>query len=434
MLPELETAFDKVGQTTDVRLRILNVYEHAGAGRVHDFIGDKLRLTDDVIRRRALASLSHGGYRLEADEAPAIKNQIEALIATMAWNLAAILDLGLNPETEETCAALENENLRSREELLLRLSLLFDSRAVGLVRQNLEGGDRESVVYALEILDVVVSADIKPILFPVLENLPPAQAVRLLDPFFPRQRMDRLERLGAITFREHGAMSVWSRACALQAIAALSPDRVDDVLIANLFHPQPMLQQVAAAGILRVGRAEYDEHMAKLSREVRERIERVLRPGAPEASSWQRRSMFGRVAALREVAGFATLPWHALMALAAEVDEVETDTGEPFPPADEPDEGLYVVVEGRLGMYADAGGMGILGPGSLVAFARTTPPCRVLEAGHVLRLQGDRVYQLAAASADLVPALLDAASPPVIEEVLSLSRSFETAMSFAPSH
>ncbi len=434
VLPELETAFNTVGRETDVRLRILNVYEHAGGERALEFIGDQLLFPDDAIRRRALASLSHSGYRLDPGEVPAVKNQIEERVATIAWNLAAILDLGQQPETLEVRAALESENLRSREEILLLLSLLFDSRAIGLVRRNLEGGDRESVVYALEILDVVVSADIKPLLFPVMENLPTVQAVRLLESFYPRQRMERLDRLGAITFREHDAMSVWGRACALDAIADLSAERVDDVLVANLFHPEPMLQQVAAASILRVDRGAYDRHVTKLSPAARERIERVLMPGDPDAESWQHRSTFGRVAALREARGFATLPWQALMALAREAEEIETETGQTFPPADEPLGGLYAVVEGRLGTYSETGGMGVLGPGVLFAFVEAAPSCRVLEAGHVLRLGGDRLYELAVAHVELASALLDAASPRVVEEVLSLSRSFETAISFAPSH
>ncbi len=431
VLPELQSVFGKVGQGTDVRLRILNVYEHAGR-RATELIVDKLRYPDESIRLRALASLSHGGYRLDAGEAPAIKNRAEALIASTAWNLAAILDLGEKPETLEVVAALESENRRGREELLLLLSLLFDSRAVGLARQNLDGA-RESVVYALEILDEVVSADLRPLLFPLLEDLTPAAASSRLESFFPRQRMSRLERLGAITFRERDAISVWTRACALQAIAELSPGRVDDVLVANLFHPEPMLQQVAAAGIRQVDRAEYDRHVARLPPDARDRLGRV-RPEDGDGEEWQRRSAFGQVAALREVKGIATLPWRALTALAAELEEIEIDTGDAFPPSGEPADSHYVVVRGRLGWQTEAGGMAILCRGSLAAFPPGMPPCRALEASRAFRLTGDRIYELAVAHVDLASQLLEAASPRAVEEMVSLSRSFETSLSFAPSH
>ena len=237
-----------------------------------------------------------------------------------------------------------------------------------------------------------------------------------------------------MAFRPHGVMSSWTRACALKALAALSPDEVDDVLVASLFHPEPMLQEVAAASILGVDSEAYTRHTGRLPTEARERLSRVLSPGRPEGSAWMRRSMFGRLAALREVRGFSTLPWQSLIAIAAEAEEIEIETGEVFPPSGEPEGKLYVVVEGRLGSYTEAGGMGVVGPGMLLAFAEMMPPCRVLDAGRAYRLNGDRICELTVAHGDLVPALLDAASPQAIQQVLSLSRSFESAISFAPSH
>ncbi len=433
VLEELEATFDKVSQETDVRLRILGVFEHAGGRGVRRFLGEQLHFPDKTVRRRALVSLSHSGYRLEDAEVPAIKNQVEAVIATIGWNLAAMLDLGDAPETLEVVEALEDENLRWREELLFLLSLLFDSRAIGLVKQHLDSGDREAGVYALEILDVVVSSDLQPLLFPVFRDLAAARASKQLEPFFPRQRMGRLERLGAITFREHDAMSAWSRACALRAIVALSPEEVDDVLVANLFHPEPMIQEVAAASILEVDPGAYARHTAKLTPEIQERLRRMLVSGGRAADSWMGRSTFGRVSALRRVNGFSTLPWQALMSLAEGVEEIHTDTGQPFPPDGEPEGRLYVLVAGRLGSYLEAGGMGRIGPDTLIAFAGATPPCRVLDTGWAYRLDGDRIYELAAAHASLVPALLAAASPPAAQELLSLSRSFESVISVAPS-
>ena len=433
VLPELEAAFGKIGQDVEVRSRILDVYDRIGSPRAFELVVDKLRFPDKEVRHRVLASLSRRRYKPASAAVPELKNEIEEVVGTMAWNLAAILDLGEDPATLAVREALESENANNRSSLFRLLSLLFDSRAMALVREQLAVGHHESLVYALEILDVVVSPDVKPMLFPVVEELPPIKAARRLEPFFPRQRMDRLDRLEAIACREYEDMSSWTRACALEAIAVLPSERVPDVLAANIFHPEPMLQEVAAGGILRAGPAEYARYLGKLPPEHRERVDRVIAPGHPEAGSWHRRSLFGRCEALRAVKAFATLPWEALMKMAGDAEEIATATGESFPPADHPEGTLYVVVEGRLGFYLDAGGITAVGPGSLVAFAGVTPS-RVLESGRVFRLHGDRLYELTAVHVELLPAILDAASPPAAQEVVSLSRSFETAMSFVPSH
>ncbi|MCP3961633.1 MAG: hypothetical protein GY719_27650 [bacterium] len=434
VLPDLEAAFGKVDQQTDVRLRILNVYHHTGGRQAGAFIVDKLRFPDKEVRLWTLVALSHSGYRPDEREIPVLKNEVENLVRRMAWNLSAILDLGESEATLEVREALEAENVQNRSELFLQLSLLHDPRAIDLVRRNLTTGNNESVVFALEILDVVVSADIKPMLFPVVEELPPIKAMKRLESWFPRQRMAPVERLGAIVFREHDAMSAWTRACALQAIAELERDEVDDVLVANVFHPEAMLQEVAAGTILQVDPEQYTRHTAKLTTDEKERIDRVIVPGHPEMASWESRSMFGKIAAMRQVKAFAGLPSEALMKIASDAEKVDTETGQAFPAADEPEGSLYVVAEGRLGLYTEGGGMGVVGARSLVAFATDEAAARVLEAGHVYRLQGSRLYELAAVSAELAAAILEAASPQVVHEVASLSRSFESAISFMPSH
>ncbi len=435
VLPELETAFGKIGQDGQVRARILDVYDRVGSPRAFGLVIDKLKFPDKEVRHRVLISLSRRRYKPEEQTVPELKNEIEEVVRTMAWNLAALLDLGEDPTTLEVSKALERENEHNRSALFRLLSLLFDSRAMALVRDHLGDSHHESRVYALEILDVVVSPDLKPLLFPVVEEMPALKAARRLESYFPRQRLGRLERLEAITFREYDDMSSWTRACALEAIAALSNDRVPAVLAANIFHPEAMLQEVAAGGILRLGAPEYGRYLSKLAPERRERIDRVIEPGNPEPHSWHSRSQFGRFAALREAAPLASLPWRALLKLADDVEEIELDTGESFPPAEVAEQALYLLVQGRLGFYAATGGIAAVGPGSLVAFG-ASGPARVLEAARLFHLRGDRLYELTAIHAELVPAVLAAASPPVAHEVASLSRSFESSLSMSvmPSH
>lgn len=434
VLGELEAIFGKVGQDPEVRTRILDVYDHVSGPQALELITEKLLFPDKAVRHRVLANLSHRRYKPEATGVPALKNEVEQRVQIMAWNLAAILDLGEGPAATEVREALESENRQNRAELFRLLSLLFDSRAMALVRDNLELGHQESTVYALEILDVVISRDIKPMLFPVVEELAPAKAVRRLEAYFPRQRMDRLERLEAIAFRHYDEMSSWTRACALRAIAELSRETVAEVLVANIFHPVPMLQEVAAGSILRLDAGAYSHYMDRLPRSQRERVERVILPERPEPNLWESRSTFGRVETLRQAAAFASLSWDALMQLAGEVEVIDMATGASFPPPEEASALLYLVVRGRLGIYGQDGGMGTIRGGSLVAFGGEASRARVLEAGQVYRFAGHRLYELMVTHGELVPAVLDAVSPPSAQEVVSLSQSFESAMSFVPSN
>ncbi len=433
VFPELEAVFGRADQRSDVRTRILDVYDHVGGAQAHQLIVDKLRFPDKEVRRRVLIFLSRKRYQPESADVPVFKNEVEGMVKAMAWNLAAILDLGDHPTTLTVRAALEDENLQNREALFRMLSLLFDSRAIRMVQTQLTRGHHESEVYALEILNVVVSSDLKGMIFPVIQELSPARALGRLEAYFSRQRMSRLERLEAITFRELDEMSHWTRACALMAIAELGREQVPDVLVANLFNPNRMLEEVAAAGILKSAPSRYDHYLSKLPLEHRERLERVIEPGHPEPESWQHRSIFGRLAALREVKAFATLQWESVTRLAADVREIELATGDIYPPPDASTDALHVLVAGRLGSVAGGGGMRVIESGSLIAFVGDMAPVRVLEESRLFRLVGDHIYELLMVHDELIGAVLASASLPVAPEVFSLSRSFETSMSLMPT-
>ncbi len=433
VFPELESVFDKADQASDVRTRILSVYDHVGSTRARELIVDKLRFPDKEVRRRVLVSLSRQRFKPESSDIPVLKNEIEGMVKTMAWNLAAILDLGDEPATIRVSEALDGENLQNRESLFRMLALLFDSRAILMVRTQLALGNPESEVYALEILDVMVSSDLKPLIFPVIQNLLPATALRRLEAYFPRQRMGRFERLEAITYREFDEMTSWTRACALMAITELARGRVAKVLVANIFHPEMMLQEVAAGGILQLAPSRYVHTLDKLPMEQRERLNRLLDPGGSGIASWQHRSMFGRLAELRQVKVFSTLPWGAIERLATDAREVDVATGDTYPPPGEPTDGLFVLVAGRLGLEHVSGDVRVVPPGSLFGFATGMGPARVLEKGRVFRLVGDSIYEFAAVNTELMEAMLAAASP-AEHIVFSQSLSLDTSMSLMPTH
>ncbi len=434
VLEDLEDFFGKVDQTTDVQLRILRAYEACGSPRARRQILDKLRLRDKAIHQWVLISLSHGGERPDAERAPEIGNEIEELVRRIAWNLAAIRDLADEPAALAVREALEIENLQSYSTLFRLLALLYDAKAIRLVEENLAAGNDETVVYALEILDVVVTPDLKTLVFPVIEKLTPAQRLKRLDALFPLPRMHRRERLSAILHRDVLALSSWTKACALEAITELTPERVAEELLANLFHPEAMLQEVAAGNVYRRGAEAYERHAAKLPREDKERLDRVILPaGGGDHDAWESRSLFGRVGDLRDVGAFLSLPWEALIRIAGGTEELEIETGDNFPETPEAEPVLYVVVEGRLGVQDETGALRVVPRKTLVAFGPESPQARVLQSGRIFRLQGETLYEQTSIYGELAPALLKAGSPQDIEELISLSRSFESTMSLVPS-
>lgn len=417
-LPEMELAFRRGDQELSVKLRLLNIYDRIGGDRVRVLLRDKLRDPDKAVREQALRILSAAPPVEDEDLVRRAAGEIEKTVGAVVWNSAALLDLGDDPAVADVRDALECELRQNRAAIFLLLALIYDPSAVELVRENIEGHAEEGTVYALEMLELLVSAQLKPLVVPALEDLTPAQILRQLGRFYPKQRISRIERLNAIIHREHARIGTWTKACAIQALGSLSRE-VPDMLVANLFHTEPMLQELAAENIFKLSPKDFARHVAKLSYEARERVERLSRNGGGEQHGEGASSLYAKVSLLSRARGFGGLSWSVLIRMASLAEDVVCRPADVVPAADDPEGTLYVVARGLLA--TEDGARGVLGKSSVVAARAFTGRAHALEPTWLLRLDGESLVHLASDRVELVPAILRAGSRPPIGTLSSLS-------------
>ncbi len=222
------------------------------------------------------AAQSTAALQLSPADEGAVHRRIESAVETVAWDTAALLDLAEEPALAAVRTALALDCEEAHNALFQLLSQLYDAGAVELVRESLAGGSREAIVYALEILDLLLAPDLKPVVLPVLEDLPPGQRLSRLDAFAPQRRLAPVERLSALLHREQGAVSIQTRSSALAALGVLSAGTVRADLIANLFHPFPQLQEEAAAAIFRIDPSVYERSAGRLPAGEKTRLDRAI--------------------------------------------------------------------------------------------------------------------------------------------------------------
>ena len=402
VLPEAERAFNKADQSPRVRQRILEVYEAVGGPQAATLLAGKLGFPHQAVRAQALRALSRARYQADAATAPGVARAIESLVGHVAWNMGAVLDLGEDPRTAAVVAALEEEIEGARARLFQLLSLLHDPAAVGLARENIESASSETTVYALEILDLLLSEELKPLVFPILEGLPYPQALRRLEGVFPRHKLEPLERLSRIVNRDYDKIGSWTRAAALAAEGEIA-DSVPDDLVASLHHPDPLLSELAAYTMRRMDEATFVRHRDKLDYDARMRLAYVMGP-EDTLAHWDSRSVFGRAGLLRGLAPFAPLPLAALARMARSSEEIVLNPGRRVPSPRAPRESFYVNVDGVQQLPPAR----VLPARSLLGFGPGAGVVEVVETTRFVRLDPDVLYDLAAEHVAIVPALLAA--------------------------
>lgn len=408
VLGEIARAFGKSDLDPAVRYRSLAVCEAVGGAEANALLVGKLAFPDRSVRRRALASLVRAGHRVTPDQVPMVERAVEDVVREIAWDMGILLDLRERADVAEVREALEAEVEEDRAWLLDLLSLAHDPAAIALVKESLGSDSARSTVYALEILDLVLSEGLKPMVLPVLEDQTYGQTLRKLEAFVPRQRLELLDALGAVAHREFDRIGPWTRIVALETLGKVAPEVPRD-LVAALFHPDPMVQDVAALGIVARDRASWEKHRARLKFDVRDRLDAVVgRGAAAEEELGEARSGYLRARLLRSVPAFSSLPSEVLVALASASEERLLKEGQRLPSPREPRDSFYVVVDGEV--EAPAGSGNVLGRLGFFGVLPGSRPAAARGACHLVRLEPTRLYEVAGENAALVPGLLDACS------------------------
>jgi ATP:ADP antiporter, AAA family len=247
VLPTLEAAFHKSGQTDLVMLKIVQIMGRIGGDQALQLLWKKADYPDKRIVKQILYSLRFINYRARGREAREVLDLLDTEISKAIWNLAAITEL---PEEVEHFqflrSALKEEVSQNFDHISILLSILYDPESVQLVRENMETGDPDDTAFAMELLDLFVDQDLKPKLFPLLDDTSTEDKLKQLQVFFPRESYNPIQVINYVLNRDFNQNNRWTKACAIHAAAYMPEFRVSRGLIAQTFNNDRLLQETAA--------------------------------------------------------------------------------------------------------------------------------------------------------------------------------------------
>ncbi|MDX2190605.1 MAG: cyclic nucleotide-binding domain-containing protein [Bacteroidota bacterium] len=272
ILQALEAAFYKTNQSELIQEKIVQIYGRIRGEKVISLLWNKIDIPNKKIMNNVLLCLSSCGFRPKEDQISRIKQSIETDIGNSAWVIAALTELPNAHYATHLKRALEEEISFNFDNIYMLMALIYDPQSVKLVRQNIESGNVEGIVYGIELLDVFLADELKPILFPLLEDIPQDMRNEKLQNHFPRQKLDNIEVLIQIINRDYNSINKWTKACALYAYGNMKDAPMCDDLTANLFNPDELLRETAAWAIIQKNPALYH----KLSHRIGEHAKREL--------------------------------------------------------------------------------------------------------------------------------------------------------------
>jgi ATP:ADP antiporter, AAA family len=229
---------DKLTQT-----RILFLLAELGGARSIRFLWEKAYLFEDEVRNNVLRGLMNLQFKVPSLQKAQLKQAIENDVASLVWIAACLQDLKGREQVRNLVQALESEANQKQENVFMQLSLLYDSQTIEYFIKSFKSASEENRAYALEVLDLTVSQDIKELILPLLDNAGIEDLLKQYEARFPQQKLSYPQRLQDIINKDYLRVHKWTKCCALEAATGFPETAL--TVAANFLNPEPMIAETA---------------------------------------------------------------------------------------------------------------------------------------------------------------------------------------------
>lgn len=343
-LSALELSFYRSGQNTQMMLKILQTIGKIGGQRAKELLWNKIDYPNKVVVSQVLLSLGECGFKAGPLQATRIRYAIEADIADIRWNLSAIQEIDDEGFNNQLKTSLRWEVQNDIEHIYMLLAMLYDTRSIQLVKENIDSGTADSITYAIELLDVFLSDQLKQRVIPVLDDLTDTERINRLDNFYPRVRLDSKLVLKFIINRDFTQSNRWTKGCVLFLIGM---QRIEDFkldLIAQLFNPDPFIKEASAWALYQINPSEYHRNVRRLGDYQRRELDDLILHS-------KKMTRFEKVLFFQKVTVFDDIPGIILSHLADISEEIRLRTDATLVLDEKSNSHFYVLVSGTIDFF-----------------------------------------------------------------------------------
>lgn len=343
-LPALEAAFYRSGQNTQVMLKIIQVMGRMGGQRVKELLWNKIDYPNKVVVSQVLLSLGECGFKAGISQITRIKYAIEADIADIRWNLSAIQEIDNEAFASQIKDALRWEIQSDIEHIYMLLAMLYDTRSIQLVKENIDSGTADGITYAIELLDVFLSEQLKQRVIPVLDDLNDVERINRLEDYFPRVKLDSKLVLKFIINRDFTRSNRWTKACVINQIGVLKIKDFKLDLIAQMFNPDLLIRETSAKALYEISSEEYHLHRKRLGDHARKELDDLILNN-------KKMSRFEKVQFFQTISLFEDISGIILSYIADISEEMQVSEGETLILDERSNNNFYLIRKGSINLY-----------------------------------------------------------------------------------
>jgi HEAT repeat protein len=347
-LKALEHTFYSSKINNTLAQKLVQILGRIGGEEVRELLWNKLDFPNKIVVSEVLRALGGGGYQAGLTQIPRIKYAIESDIEAIAWNMAAYYEVSDTHFGKNIRQALEEEVNHDIRHIYMLLSMLYDGRSIQLVKENIESGTHEGMTYAIELLDVFLSDELKKKIIPVLDETTYKEKAVRLEEFYPRQPLDDNMVLRFLLNRDFSQTNRWTRACVIYQMGMKKLTEFQNDLIAHFFNPDLMIKEVAAWAIYNMDSKLYEKHVKRLPENEQFYLNRLM---DNLGNNNEYILLFLRIHFLRSSSMFHEVEGVVLAEMADMLENKTLTSRENLTAAEDFYENFYIVYQGSIQIF-----------------------------------------------------------------------------------
>jgi AAA family ATP:ADP antiporter len=352
LLPHLAALLNRVDLPKNSYIRLVKTIADIDSPKVERVLISHLKLVEPDIRNNIFTALYNRHYQFPVKEHHAIKEYIEAEIEIIVWIAAAIVDIEQAKEAQALKSSLELEFRYKIGFTFKLLSMMYDANVIRFFINSFENSSTESRAYAMEVLNMTISADLRELVMPLLNDLSYVDLVQAYSTNYTQQRLPVQERLTDIINKDYTKINYWTKAMAVNLLATFPGS--DEVLAGQMLSHNKLYCETVLWKLHHSNPYLITAMTHRLNTSNKERIfERTKRF---KNINFKRYLLTDVIGLFKQHPFFKNLPMFELMNLCEVIKQQYLAAGSSIALTDENDtEAAYFVMNGHLRISSDFG-------------------------------------------------------------------------------
>ncbi|MCF6366423.1 MAG: MFS transporter [Bacteroidales bacterium] len=347
ILPDLDKFFYTIEHIPDIQMSVIKITELIGGEKAKEILHTKINYTNKTVSNRIIDALSRLSFQAKRADISHLSIKLEDEIGNFVYITACLADLKKQfNENNDILRAVNHEKKNKTERIFTILSVLYDSKAIELIRTNLENIDSDSKGYALEIADIIISELHKKILAPIFDDIPESELVNKYKYSYPQERLSVKERLIDIINSDNSITVNYTKALAVNLLSSYKTDDVFQVLKANIIHPNLIIRESAAITLYNM-EPEIFNHQAKLFKTKIKGFNDLIKKVTISEEN-QNLLVLEKLKLLRSLDIFSNLSYEKLTKFAVHSEEYTIKKGEKMNCEGEDKNTIYLCISGHI--------------------------------------------------------------------------------------